>query len=106
MTSASPMVTCSDCGAALRSGRPYKQQHADGSADVGPIERDGETMHTAQRCIANLKAKIPPEVRAIEGAGFRVSPNILGVPTLWCKECGRDSGFHWSHCSKSDRKDP
>lgn len=43
--------------------------------------------------------------RAIEAAGFRVANDLLGQPTLWCKECGRDSGFHWNNCSKSTKKD-
>lgn len=38
------------------------------------------------------------EAKAIASAGFRVAPNLLGEPTLWCRECGRDSGFHWAPC--------
>lgn len=41
-----------------------------------------------------------PEQHAIAMAGFRVAPDQFGRPTLWCKECGRDSGFHWDNCSK------
>lgn len=41
-----------------------------------------------------------PEQKAIDAAGFRVANDMMGQPTLWCKECGRDSGFHWEHCSK------
>lgn len=40
-------------------------------------------------------------IQAIENAGFRVAIDLLDRPTLWCKECGRDSGFHWSQCSKT-----
>ena len=45
----------------------------------------------------------------IKEAGFEVKKNLahpfLGPTsedrhTLWCKECGRDSGFHWNDCSK------
>jgi hypothetical protein len=42
--------------------------------------------------------------RAIEGAGFRVKPDLLGKPTLWCVECGRDSGYHRDTCSKAERR--
>lgn len=51
---------------------------------------------------------------AIDQAGFRVAKNVahpfLGPTpedkwTLWCKECGRDSGFHWDRCSKGPMKD-
>jgi hypothetical protein len=37
---------------------------------------------------------------AIKAAGFRVAPALLGDPTLWCVECGRDSGYHWGDCTK------
>jgi hypothetical protein len=40
------------------------------------------------------------EAKAIASAGFRVAPDYHGVPTLWCVECGRDSGFHMPACSK------
>jgi hypothetical protein len=45
-------------------------------------------------------------------AGFRVAKNLahpfLGPTpedrwTMWCCECGRDSGFHHDHCSKRAR---
>lgn len=49
------------------------------------------------------KKTMTPAEKAIEAAGFRVANDMLGHPTLWCKECGRDSGFHWEHCSKSGR---
>lgn len=38
---------------------------------------------------------------AIENAGFRVSPDTNGDPTLWCKACGRDSGSHYTICEKN-----
>jgi hypothetical protein len=51
-------------------------------------------------------------VEAIDHAGFRAANNLahpfLG-PTeedqlmLWCKECGRDSGFHYTECSHGKR---
>jgi hypothetical protein len=52
--------------------------------------------------------------RAIERAGFRLENNLahpmLGPTsadelTLWCKECGRDSGFHYGTCSKARQGD-
>jgi hypothetical protein len=39
--------------------------------------------------------------KAIEAAGFKVEDDARGRLTLWCRECRRDSGFHWSICSKS-----
>lgn len=39
---------------------------------------------------------------AVESAGFEMKPSIAGDPVLWCKECGRDSGYHWKPCSKND----
>ena len=38
---------------------------------------------------------------AVRDAGFRVGTALMGDLCLWCIECGRDSGFHWSKCSKS-----
>ena len=38
---------------------------------------------------------------ALEDAGFRVVPDLHGKPTIWCCECGRDSGFHVPRCSKA-----
>jgi hypothetical protein len=49
-------------------------------------------------------SKTPVE-RAVEAAGFRVANDMLGQPTLWCKECARDGGFHWENCSKSGKKE-
>jgi len=34
-------------------------------------------------------------------AGFRVSKDLEGKLTIWCIECGRDSGYHTSVCSKT-----
>ena len=62
---------------------------------------------TALDQLAELRA-------AVSEAGFRVAKNLahpfLGQTPedrlhLWCVECGRDSGFHWPHCSKSGRHD-
>lgn len=47
-----------------------------------------------------LSTPLTPAEQAIDAAGFRVANDMLGKPTLWCKECGRDSGFHWENCSK------
>lgn len=38
---------------------------------------------------------------AVVRAGFYVGPDLLGRPTLWCHECKRDSGMHWSTCARS-----
>lgn len=40
---------------------------------------------------------------AVASGGFRIAPDLLGAPTLWCLECGRDSGMHHGICSKSGR---
>jgi len=37
---------------------------------------------------------------AVKNGGFRMAPDYHEQPTLWCIECKRDSGFHWSTCSK------
>lgn len=37
---------------------------------------------------------------ALKSANLYVAPDMLGAPTVWCVECGRDSGFHWAKCSK------
>jgi ribosomal protein S27E len=37
---------------------------------------------------------------AIRDAGYRAAPDLLGALTLWCRECGRDSGLHTSQCSR------
>lgn len=42
---------------------------------------------------------------AIDQAGFHLAPSSHAPPgelTLWCNECGRDSGFHYGSCSKSE----
>jgi hypothetical protein len=51
----------------------------------------------------------PDLAAAIASAGFHVAKSLahpfLGPTpedewTLWCTECGRDSGFHWPKCTK------
>jgi hypothetical protein len=32
--------------------------------------------------------------------GFSIAPDLLGEPTIWCIECGRDSGLHHHRCPK------
>jgi len=68
---------------------------------------DGLEMYLASPPTASPDVDL---AAAIERAGFRVAKNIahpfLGPtpedqPTLWCKECGRDSGYHWRTCSKA-----
>lgn len=43
---------------------------------------------------------------AVRRAGFRLAPDVHGEATLWCLECKRDSGFHWSTCSRHDSHRP
>jgi hypothetical protein len=50
--------------------------------------------------IKNITENVKALVDAVESAGFRLSKDLLGKPTLWCIECGRDNGFHWTACSK------
>lgn len=47
-----------------------------------------------------------PLISAVKAAGFRLGPDLQGVATLRCVECGRDSGFHFEKCSKTDRPAP
>lgn len=51
--------------------------------------------------MTNAVVQVSKLTEAISRAGFRVGPDLLGVPTLWCDECGRDSGYHHDKCSKS-----
>ena len=37
---------------------------------------------------------------AVARAGFRLAVSLHDEPTLWCIECGQDSGFHYSRCSR------
>jgi hypothetical protein len=50
--------------------------------------------------VDTLRAEIAELRAAVASAGFRVSPCINSAPTLWCVECGRDSGFHWEKCAR------
>jgi hypothetical protein len=51
-----------------------------------------------------MKLNVPPTLdeirRAVWSAGFRVGPDLLGEPTLWCLTCKRDSGYHWDGCRR------
>ena len=53
----------------------------------------------------NLRNALYWEARARDAekasAGFRVSKDLEGKLTIWCIECGRDSGYHTSVCSKT-----
>ncbi len=65
-----------------------------------------EYWHDPKLAVALLKDAVAKwtagrnAAEAVAAAGFRVAPNLLGDPTLWCLECGRDSGFHHESCSK------
>ncbi len=73
---------CRDCGAFCGGGANWE--------------------YPAQRSEAPRPTQAEPSdpFGAIRRAGFRISNDLLDVPTLWCIECGRDSGFHWAECSK------
>jgi len=66
---------------------------------------DSDLALIAQAANAALK-----RLDVVEEAGFRFAKSLahpfLGPTsedqlTLWCKECSRDSGFHYERCSKS-----
>lgn len=40
---------------------------------------------------------------AFERAGFYISRTLYGTITICCLECQRDSGLHWTTCSKANR---
>lgn len=106
----------------------YRHEHGAGDPDKGPHRKDdpnviramrhemaiivarpsGGTFATAPGFVEQLwvdRERMTEErrdpVAAIEAAGFRVSLDLEAKPTLWCKECQRDSGFHYHTCSKS-----
>lgn len=59
--------------------------------------------HDRERAIPEQPAPLlEPLVSAVKAAGFRLGPDLQGVATLWCIECGRDSGFHYDKCSRHD----
>ena len=74
---------------------------------LGAAIRDRDTMHTTLTIAQDRGTKLVEENRALKGtidvAGFRVSNDLLGHPTLWCVECGRDGGYHLDVCSKAAR---
>lgn len=90
---------CSECG---NPNRP----------PGSPCPVHGGERGRAASTTPNVQSLPRPDelLAAVDRAGFRVAKNIahpfLG-PTpedqwcLWCKECGRDSGYHWETCSKS-----
>lgn len=71
--------------------------------------QDASTSRAMRACFPRTKTRrttmslMTPEqiADAVVRAGFYVAPALLGTPTLWCHECKRDSGMHWSTCSKS-----
>ena len=64
-----------------------------------PLGMEGVPVAIA-RLYRALGGEAGDPFEAIAAAGFRIAPSLHGQPTLWCKECGRDSGLHWSSCSK------
>lgn len=77
-------LRCPSCGGVTRERVPYT------APTLTPVSADDP------RAIAHRLAG------AIERAGFRVAPDILGVATLWCTTCRRDSGYHLSTCEKAE----
>lgn len=75
---------------------PKKEPIGWSFVDIAAVlgKRDGESLIEAAKRVARV-------VDAVANAGFREQGDAYGdVPTLWCKECGRDSGFHNTECSK------
>lgn len=68
--------------------------------DARTLERDGASANPSPKARAPYDFDRYVFEGAIERGGFRVGPDVLGNWTLWCLECGRDSGFHHSPCSK------
>jgi len=78
--------------------------------------RDAETREMAKEIVEGRNLKTLEEAKAFAqawieearardaekaSAGFRVSKDLEGKLTIWCIECGRDSGYHTSVCSKT-----
>lgn len=68
-----------------------------------------ETLAVTFEECARLIERLAGELKAVTDAGFRIEKNVahpfLGPTdedrlTLWCIECGRDSGYHREDCSK------
>ncbi len=85
--------TCHACGTPVASN------------STGQVRDETGSHHNpgGDRCIRVMQDARDADRGAIAAAGFRVAPDLLGKPTLWCVECGRDSGFHRPDCSKSER---
>jgi len=52
---------------------------------------------------ANLLKPTSVLADALAYANFRVGPDVHGVQTVWCQECGRDSGHHYKWCSRANQ---
>jgi hypothetical protein len=59
-------------------------------ADIAELEGDG-TRHMASELETAIRG-------ALQRGGFRIAPDLMGQETIWCTECGRDSGYHWTGC--------
>ena len=96
-----PALWCLRCGAI----------HIDGQWKapvlLAAAIRDRDTMHTTLTIAQERGTALVEENRRLKEtiavAGFRISNDLLGHPTLWCVECGRDSGYHHDGCSKAAR---
>lgn len=62
------------------------------------IERLGEYLGEANDSATDLNAKL-----AACEQFFRIAPDLIGMLSIWCVECGRDSGFHYDICSRAEK---
>lgn len=81
-----------------RVAKERDEQSAIARCDNGELwsdecERERANGRRLARKIVQLEA-------AVESAGMRVAPDHLERPTLWCKACGRDSGYHGEKCER------
>ena len=60
---------------------------------ISSVSDDGRLISTAH-------AALVVALKQLEGSDvYRITPDLLGKPTIWCNECDRDSGFHTEVCS-------
>lgn len=72
-----------------------------------------QSIASTARLASTIIERLAGELKAVTDAGFRIEKNVahpfLGPTdedrlTLWCIECGRDSGYHREDCSKSNSR--
>ena len=64
------------------------------------LTREAAGHRDATRQLSVDRKEHELELKAVQDAGFRLAPDLQGKKTLWCKECGRDSGYHSADCLK------